>query len=181
MHQLPFASLTWRDAPMPGASPIRMALLPKLPDGVFRAFVRFPPGWAREQRGHYEASEEFIVLEGDLALDKRRWKTGGYAWIAPCRLRTHLRSEAGCLVFATFSSTPRWVAGDPPTPAIQADVTYEHWREAPRDEVGHRLRDGSWVTERAPQSCETVALRSFEWRSAGAAQAAGEPLFARRM
>lgn len=164
---------------MPGATPIAMALLPKLGDGAFRAFVRFPPGWAREQRGHYEASEEFIVLEGDLALDERRWKAGGYAWIAPWRLRTHLRSDGGCLVFATFSSTPRWIDSDPARPA-EADVVHAHWHDAPRDDVGHRLRAGRWVTERAPQFCETLGLRSFEWRSAGEAQPAGEPFFARR-
>lgn len=155
-----------------------MALLPKLADGAFRAFVRFPPGWAREQRGHYEASEEFIVLEGDLALDQRRWKTGGYAWIAPCRLRTHLRSEGGCLVFATFSSTPRWVTADPAT-ATEPDIAFAHWNEAPRDELGHRLREGTWITERAPQDLETVGLRSLTWSAPGAAQAEGEPLFAR--
>ena len=179
MHQLAFASLTWREAPMPGASPVAMALLPKLADGAFRAFVRFPPGWARMQRGHYEAAEEFIVLEGDLALDERRWKDGGYAWIAPWRLRTHLRSERGCLVFATFSSTPRWLAADPAKTA-EPDIAYEHWRDAPRDDIGHRLRAGSWVTERAPQGLETLGLRSLTWSAPGAGQAAGEPLFARR-
>ena len=180
MHHVAFASLTWRDAPMPGASPIRMALLPKLEDGAFRAFVRFPPGWAREQRGHYEAAEEFIVLEGDLALDERDWNEGGYAWIAPWRARTHLRSKGGCLVFATFSSTPRWIAADPAREA-EPDVTYAHWRGAPRDEIGHRLRAGTWVTPHPPQPCETLDLRSFAWSAPGAAQPAGEPLFARRM
>jgi hypothetical protein len=181
MHELSFASLTWREAPMPGASPIRMALLPKLGDGAFRAFVRFPPGWARLQRGHYEAAEEFIVLEGELALDERRWQPGGYAWIAPLRLRTHLRSETGCLVFATFSSPPRWIADAPPEPATEADVAYTHWREAPRDAIGHRLREGSWVTEQPPSPCETLGLHSLAWRAPGGAQPAGEPLFARRM
>ena len=181
MHHVPFASLTWREAPMPGATPIAMALLPKLADGAFRAFVRFPPGWAREQRGHYEAAEEFIVLEGDLALDDRRWQAGGYAWIAPWRLRTHLRSEGGCLVFATFASTPRWVAGDPLKPALDVDVMYSSWRDAPRDDVGHLLRAGSWVADRAPQGFETLGLHSRAWSAPGAAQPVGEPLFARRM
>lgn len=163
---------------MPGASPIRMARLPKLADGAFRAFVRFPPGWARSQRGHYEAWEEFIVLEGELALDEHRWQAGGYAWIAPSRLRTNLRSETGCLVFATFSSTPRWVATDPVRPA-ESDIAYAHWRDAPREEVGHLLRAGSWVTERAPHAFETLGLRSLTWSAPGAPQPAGEPLFAR--
>lgn len=181
MHHLAFASLTWRDAPMPGASPIRMALLPKLEDGAFRAFVRFPPGWARVQRGHYEAAEEFIVLEGELALDERSWTAGGYMWIAPLRLRTHLRSQTGCLVFATFSSPPRWIAADP-TKEAEADIAYAHWRDAPRDQVGHCLRPGSWVTEHPPaKPCETLGLRSFAWSAPAAPQPAGEPLFARSL
>ena len=70
MHELAFASLTWREAPMPGAAPVQMALLPKLADGGFRAFVRFPKGWSRPDVGHYAVAEEFVSL---ISFD--RWRS----------------------------------------------------------------------------------------------------------
>ena len=161
---------------MPGASPVQMALLPKLADGAFRAFVRFPPGWSRNERGYYAAAEEFIVLEGELALDERRWSAGGYAWIAPMRLRTVLRSDTGCLVFACFSSPPRWTPGEPSAPAVESDVVYTHWREAP----GHRLHGESRVISAPDPLYETLGLESRTWSAPGSAQPQGEPLFARK-
>lgn len=117
MHQLAFASLTWREAPMPGASPVQMALLPKLPDGAFRAFVRFPAGWSRPDVGHYAVAEEFLVLEGGIGLNGRKWKTGELAWIPAWTVRRDLQSASGCLVFAWFGGTPRWIPGKPAQPA----------------------------------------------------------------
>ena len=113
MHELSFASLIWREAPMPGASPVAMALLPKLPDGGFRAFVRFPAGWFRPDVGHYAVAEEFLVLEGELALNSKSWKSGDLAWIPAWTLRRDLGSRSGCLVFAWFGGTPRWIPGEP--------------------------------------------------------------------
>jgi hypothetical protein len=113
MHELTFASLAWREAPMPGANPVQMALLPKLPDGGFRAFVRFPAGWSRPDVGHYAVAEEFLVLEGELSLNGKTWKSGGLAWIPAWQSRRDLGSRTGCLVFAWFGGTPRWIPGEP--------------------------------------------------------------------
>jgi hypothetical protein len=117
VHELAFASLTWREAPMPGAAPVAMALLPKLPDGGFRAFVRFPAGWSRPDVGHYAVPEEFVVLEGELGLNGRIWKAGDCAWIPAWQRRHGLQSPSGCLVFAWFGGTPRWLPGEPAQPA----------------------------------------------------------------
>ncbi len=139
MQQREFASLEWNSAPMPGSSgPVQLALLPRLGDGGFRAFVRFPAGWARLAAGHYPVAEEFLVLEGDLTLDGRTWHAGGYAWIAAGRVRSISRSDSGCLAFAWFGGAPRWQAGAPATPAAEADLAFAHWRDAPR----HVLRAG---------------------------------------
>jgi hypothetical protein len=113
MHELAFASLTWREAPMPGATPVEMALLPKLDDGGFRAFVRFPKGWARPDVGHYAVAEEFVLLEGSLSLSGQMWTAGGHAGIPAFERRHHLASPTGCLVFAWFGGTPRWIPGEP--------------------------------------------------------------------
>ena len=96
-----------------GAAPVEMALLPKLGDGGFRAFVRFPEGWSRPEVGHYAVAEEFLVLEGSLSLSGRAWNAGGHAWIPAFERRHDLASPTGCLVFAWFGGTPRWIPGEP--------------------------------------------------------------------
>jgi hypothetical protein len=98
---------------MPGAAPVQMALLPKLPDGGFRAFVRFPKGWSRPDVGHYAVAEEFVVLEGALSLNGQTWNAGTHAWIPAFQRRRELASTSGCLVFAWFGGTPRWIPGEP--------------------------------------------------------------------
>ena len=76
---------------MPGGSgPVQLALLPRLPDNAFRAFVRFPPGWSRPEAGHYPDPEEFVVLEGELGLNGMTWRAGDYAWIPARCLRREL-------------------------------------------------------------------------------------------
>jgi hypothetical protein len=184
---LAFAALDWRTVPMPGAdAPVELARLPTLADGAFRAFVRFPPGWARLQIGHYAAAEEFLVLEGELALDEQHWGAGGYAWITADRVRSAVRSASGCLVFAWFSSPPRWITGRPSRSPTQTDLAFGHWREAPQRELGHRLHaDGheTWIVARrqlealAAPRIETLALqtRAWSWCAPREAAATGNP------
>lgn len=150
MHQLAFASLTWREAPMPGASPVEMALLPKLADGGFRAFVRFPPGWSRPDVGHYAVAEEFLVLEGELGLNGRTWKAGQIGWIPAWQRRHDLRSPAGCLVFAWFGGTPRWMPGEPAQPAGGGPA--------------HRTSIDGRELRRSGEMRETLNLADYAWR-----------------
>ena len=172
MLQREFAGLEWKSAPMPGSSgPVQLAALPRLGDGGFRAFVRFPPGWARPQSGHYAVAEEFLVLQGDLTLDGRTWHAGGYAWIAAGRVRSASGSDGGCLAFAWFGGAPHWHAGAPATPAAGADLAFAHWRDAPL----HVLRSGPGhatcvIDKAAPRSLDGLAapyelltLDSFAW------------------
>lgn len=149
MHQLAFASLTWREAPMPGASPVQMALLPKLPDGGFRAFVRFPAGWSRPDVGHYAVAEEFFVLEGELGLNGRTWRVGELAWIQAWTLRKNLQSTSGCLVFAWFGGTPRWIPGEPTQIA-----------GGPRN---HTSIEGNELVRLAAGVRETLNLADYTW------------------
>jgi hypothetical protein len=149
MHELAFASLTWREAPMPGATPVQMALLPKLDDGGFRAFVRFPKGWSRPDVGHYAVPEEFVVLEGRLGLNGNTWDKGGHAWIPAFERRRDLGSATGCLVFAWFGGTPRWIPGEPTQPP--SANRHRSW-----------LEDGRFIRE--VTSRETLDLNDFTWR-----------------
>jgi hypothetical protein len=151
MHQLSFASLTWREAPMPGAAPVEMALLPKLPDGGFRAFVKFPAGWSRPDAGHYAVAEEFLVLEGGLSLNGKSWTRGELAWIPAWTLRRGLGSTTGCLVFAWFGGTPRWVPGQPP--------------QAPEDSRHRASIEGRELVRLMPGVRETLNLGDYTWRA----------------
>jgi hypothetical protein len=182
MHAAAFASLEWREAPMPGARPVRMALLPRLPDGGFRAFVRFPAAWSRPDPGHYAVPEEFLLLDGELRLDGRSLQAGGYAWIPARALRRELSSANGCLAFAWFASAPRWIPGASPEAPAAAEVCFGHWSEAPDGKLyrgpGHcslvvqQHEVASLATE--CRTCETLDLHSFDWRlSAAAGRSAG--------
>ena len=151
MHHLSFASLTWREAPMPGASPVAMALLPKLPDGAFRAFVRFPAGWSRPDVGHYAVPEEFLVLEGELELSSKTWKPGSLVWVPAWQRRHDLQSDAGCLVFAWFGGTPRWIPGEPTQAA-----------EGPRNRTSI---EGRALVRLAAGARETLDLDDYTWRA----------------
>jgi hypothetical protein len=167
MPRVDFATLGWSEIAMPGAgAPVRLARLPSLSDGAFRAFVRFPAGWSRTQPGYYEAAEEFLVLEGDLALDEVGWAAGGYAWIPARATRRGLRSEAGALVFAWFSAPPRWIAGAPPALAGEPIVRHAHWSHAPGGLLHcgptHRTRVGR-RRDLATGGGETLGLATLAW------------------
>ena len=137
---------------MPGATPVCMAILPRLPDGGFRAFVRFPKGWSRPDAGHYAVAEEFVVLEGTLALNGHSWDVGGYAWIPAFEPRRDLGSATGCLVFAWFGGTPRWIPGEP--------------GRAPSAERPHRssMEAGRFVRQLPEARRETLDLNDWTWR-----------------
>ena len=181
MPVVAFDTLEWHSAPMPGSNgAVELARLPQLDDQAFRAFVRFPAGWARPGAGHYAVPEEFLLLDGDLSLNGITWNTGGYAWIPARRVRGGSSSVGGCLAFAWFGGLPRWVAGEAPVPACDIDVSFAHWRDAPRREMGkrlsaHELRAGSghstWLADgamsdippRLDASYETLRLRDRAW------------------
>ena len=136
---------------MPGASPVEMALLPKLADKAFRAFVRFPAGWSRPDAGHYAVAEEFLVLEGELGLNGRTWKRGELAWIPAWQRRRDLGSTTGCLVFAWFGGTPRWIPGEPPQPTGGGPA--------------HRTSVDGRELVRLGQMRETLNLADYAWRA----------------
>ena len=157
---------------MPGGAPVQIALLPRLPDGGFRAFVRFPAGWQRAEAGYYEVPEEFLIVEGELHLNDRVWKTGGYAWVPAYQRRHSLKTPGGCVAFAWFAAAPRWIPGEPPQPAQGTGVAFAHWREAPAG----RLYDGpehrTWIADGrelvrvagAGAARETLDLASPDWK-----------------
>lgn len=140
---------------MPGSSgPVQLARLPDLDDGRFRAFVRFPRGWSREGPGHYPVKEEFIVLEGTLAIGDKRWQARDIVCIPAHAARSSTRAGKGCLAFAAFEGAPRWQ----PSQSAEAQGTVA---TAPH----------SWMTEQprsfhAPCDLEGLALADYTWMRA---------------
>ena len=179
-----FAALKWQSAPMPGANAAaQIAHLPALADRGFRAFVRFPAGWERLAPGHYAVAEEFLVLDGELDMNGRTWRAGGYAWIPPGLVRAATGSRTGCLAFAWFGATPRWSAGAPAVPAREPETFLAHWHEAPGIDLaggapGHLLHDApahrTWIDTRPPgpvlqrqtTAVETLDLSNHAWANA---------------
>lgn len=170
MQSLRLAELVFAEVPMPGGSgPVQLARLPDLGDGVFRAFVRFPRGWSRPATGHYRASEEVFVFEGDLTFNTSVWGAHSHGFIPDGATRYRLHTTAGALVVAWFGGAPQWRRGPTERATHEVMTSIEHWQQVP----AHRLREAggtsaTWV-EPAPRrltarhDLECVALTDRTW------------------
>lgn len=93
---------------MPGSTtPVRQARLT-----CSSSVIRYPPGWARPQRGHYLAGEEFVVLDGELLVSGVAYPAGRHGWLPAGALRHSGAAPAGALVFSAFAGTAAWVPSD---------------------------------------------------------------------
>ncbi|MBF8185104.1 hypothetical protein ITP53_04995 [Nonomuraea sp. K274] len=102
------AELPGRDFLMPGSTlPVRRARL----DGS-ASLVRFPPGWARPERGHHLAGEEFVVLDGELNVSGVTYLPGHHGWVPAGALRHSCSAPRGALAFTSFAGTDTWVRSD---------------------------------------------------------------------
>lgn len=114
----------WATFRIPGSDrPVRMQRLhvdPATKASV--SVVSFPPGWRREERGHYTCAEEFLVMEGDLSVSGGSFGAGDYVFLPPGNVRESSFTADGCLAVAYFSGRPEWVVGDPADPVDQAAV-----------------------------------------------------------
>lgn len=170
MQTVRFADLSFAAAPMPGSSgPVQLARLPDLGDGVFRAFVRFPQGWSRAATGHYAASEEVFVLDGDLTFNASAWGPQSYGFIPGGATRYRLQSAAGATVIAWFGGAPQWKRGPTEVATREAMTSIVRWQQVP----DYRLRGGPeapavWIepTARrvsAQRDMECVSLADRTW------------------
>lgn len=76
-------------------------------DGSSTCIVRYPPGWARDQPEHLTAHEEFLVLDGLLEINGRRYDKHAYAHLPAGFLRERARSLHGAVLLTMFSAEPR--------------------------------------------------------------------------
>lgn len=90
-------------------------------DVVTRATVSlvvFPPGWAREETGAYGCAEEFVVLDGSLAVSGLDFVAGEWVHLPAGWVRSRSASRAGARALAFFSGVPAWLPGDPAGPPV---------------------------------------------------------------
>ena len=107
MGWIRFESLNWQPVPMPySSSPVRLARLP-LDGSVFLAFVRFPAGWSRTVPVTYQATEEFVIVEGDLRINDHHWEARSYGCVPAGLTRGITESRDGCLAWARFHGSPK--------------------------------------------------------------------------
>ena len=122
MGWLTFESHRWQSAPMPhGSGPVEVARLPA-PGGEFLAFVRFPAGWSRAVPVVYQATEEFVILQGELRINGQCWGARTYGCVPAGLTRTVTESLGGCLAWARFHGSPKpaLAAAAPPEASAQA-------------------------------------------------------------
>lgn len=100
----------WVDFDIPDSAPaVKVARLQR--DDETRSstlLVRFPPGWSRPAAGSYTSSEEFFVLEGDLAIGDTEYGPGDYAYVPAGAMRGSSSSSGGALTLARFEGPARW-------------------------------------------------------------------------
>ncbi|MFI7612405.1 hypothetical protein ACIBP6_14390 [Nonomuraea terrae] len=93
---------------IPGSNlPVRLARL-----GGSAALVRFPPGWARHERGRYLAGEELVLLTGELHVSGVVLTPGQHGWLPAGTLRHSGAAPCGALAYVAFSGQAAWVPGE---------------------------------------------------------------------
>ncbi len=102
----------WRAVPMPGSNG-GIELVPlAAPEGHFSILGRFPAGFERLTPGGYHASEEVLVLDGELLLEGGTYRRGDLVVVPAEYLRTDMRSPEGCVVLAWFAGAAEFLAAD---------------------------------------------------------------------
>lgn len=76
-------------------------------DGSATLIVRYPSGWSRSSREQFETHEEFLVLEGMLEINGRRYEKHAYAFLPAGYARERASSQDGAVVLTMFYGTPR--------------------------------------------------------------------------
>lgn len=96
------AEQPWRQVPMPGANQ-GVDLVPLASSGqTFALLVRFPAGFDRSTPGGYVCAEEFVVLDGFVEIEGRRYGRGDLTFIPAHYLRTSMLAPEGCTAIAWF-------------------------------------------------------------------------------
>jgi hypothetical protein len=82
-------------------------------DGSSTCIVRYPPGWERTAPEHLLTHEEFLVLDGALELNGRRYEPQTYAFLPAGYVREQAGAPHGAVLLTMFYGPPRSCAGAP--------------------------------------------------------------------
>ncbi len=80
-------------------------------DGSCSAIVRYPAGWSRSSPEHLTTHEEFLVLDGSIEINGRRYDRHTYAFLPAGYVRETARSERGAVLLDLYYGLPRVVSG----------------------------------------------------------------------
>lgn len=106
------AAQRWRYVPMPGSNGgIELVPLASA-TGLFTIVGRFRAGFERLATGGYRASEEFLLLEGELELEGVTYRRGDLTVVPADYARTEMRSPSGCVLLAWFGGPADFRSAD---------------------------------------------------------------------
>ncbi len=80
-------------------------------DGSATLVVRYPRGWSRSTPEHLLAHEEFLVLDGAIEINGRRYDTHSYGFLPAGFPRERAESTGGAVLLTMFYSEPRAATG----------------------------------------------------------------------
>ena len=103
-------NLPWKPDDLSGVRPGVEVKILSLDDdtGAASLVVRYPPGWRLSARGMLSADEEFLVLDGTLAIGDRLYGEKSYAHLPAGYVRGPMSSKTGAIVLTFFSARPGW-------------------------------------------------------------------------
>jgi hypothetical protein len=113
------------------------------------ALVQFPAEWSRLVHGHYEADEEFFMLEGDVQIGDAAYVEGDYGIWKKGLVRGPTTTVDGALSLAHFGGPPRWHQGGAPLEELK-DVLFRYSEMEAQDSpfgVPGRFVGSAWIIE----------------------------------
>lgn len=99
----------WRQVPMTGSNAALDVVPLASAPGALTMVARFPAGFERLVPGGYEASEEFLVLDGEIELEGVAYARGALTFLPPRYLRTGMVSPGGCTVLAWWGGSAEFL------------------------------------------------------------------------
>jgi hypothetical protein len=78
-------------------------------DGSSTMVVRYPPGWQRTGPECLFAHEEFLVLDGTIEVNGRRYERHAYAFLPAGFVREHASAPGGAVLLTMWYGEPRGV------------------------------------------------------------------------
>ena len=98
--------------------------------GAVSLLQRYPAGWSSAAPHHLAAAEDFVVVEGDIAVNGVSYTELAYAHFPAGHGRREIRSEGGAVVLSFFDTPPEVTEGEGDSVAgliEKIDVLHEGW------------------------------------------------------